>query len=82
MLEHLGYYLGVGVAFELKALLLKLGFKLREAQLAKVPYMLVIGDNEMNEKVISVRSRRDGDLGTMSLDAFIDRCEEEVRLKK
>ena len=60
----------------------KLGFKLREAQLAKIPYMIVIGDNEMNEKVISVRSRKDGDLGTMSLDDFIARCEEEVRLKK
>lgn len=36
----------------------------------------------MNEKVISVRSRKDGDLGTMSLDDFIARCEEEVRLKK
>ena len=44
--------------------------------------MIVIGDNEMNEKVISVRSRKDGDLGTMSLDDFIARCEEEVRLKK
>lgn len=60
----------------------KLGFKLREAQLQKVPYMLVIGDNETNERKVTIRSRREGDLGSMSVDAFIARCDEEIKLKK
>lgn len=60
----------------------KLGFKLREAQLQKVPYMIVIGDNEVGERKAAVRSRKDGDLGSMTLDEFIERCKEEIRLKK
>lgn len=60
----------------------KLGFKLREAQLQKVPYMLVIGDNETNERKVTIRSRREGDLGSMSVDVFIARCDEEIKLKK
>ena len=60
----------------------KLGFKLREAQLQKVPYMLVIGDNETNERKVTIRSRREGDLGSMSVDEFIARCDEEIKLKK
>lgn len=60
----------------------KLGFKLREAQLQKVPYMIVIGDNEVGERKAAVRSRKDGDLGSMTPDEFIERCKEEIRLKK
>ena len=60
----------------------KLGFKLREAQLQKGPYMLVIGDNETNERKVTIRSRREGDLGSMSVDEFIARCDEEIKLKK
>ena len=60
----------------------KLGFKLREAQLQKLPYMIVIGDNEVGERKAAVRSRRDGDLGSMTPDEFIERCKEEIRLKK
>lgn len=60
----------------------KLGFKLREAQLQKVPYMIVIGDNEVGERKITVRSRKEGDIGSMTLDEFIERCKEEIRLKK
>lgn len=60
----------------------KLGFKLREAQLQKVPYMLVIGDNETNERKVTIRSRREGDLGSMSVDEFIAKCNEEIKLKK
>ena len=48
----------------------KIGFKIREAQVQKVPYMLVLGDKEVAEGLVSVRSRRDGDLGSMTLDAF------------
>ncbi len=49
----------------------KIGYKIREAQLQKVPYMLVIGDKELESKNISVRSRDEGDIGTFDVDTFI-----------
>ena len=59
----------------------KIGFKIREAQVQKVPYMLVLGDKEVAEGLVSVRSRRDGDLGTMTLEAFMDKLLEEIATK-
>jgi threonyl-tRNA synthetase len=59
----------------------KIGFKIREAQLAKTPYMLVLGDREMENAEIAVRSRKDGDKGAMTLDAFIDMALDEVKTK-
>ena len=56
----------------------KIGFKIREAQMQKAPYMLVLGDKEVAGGLVSVRSRRDGDLGTMTLDAFAERILEEI----
>ena len=56
----------------------KIGYKIREAQLEKVPYMLVIGEKEMNENNLSVRSRDNGDLGSMNLDEFIIKINEEI----
>ena len=56
-----------------------IGRKIRESQLDKVPYMLVIGDKEMNEGELAVRSRKNGDEGTMSVDAFIERCLDDVK---
>ncbi len=56
-----------------------IGRKIRESQLDKVPYMLVIGDNEMNEGMLAVRSRKNGDEGKMSVDAFIERCLDDVK---
>lgn len=56
----------------------KIGYKIREAQMEKLPYMLVIGDKEMENRQVAVRSRKDGDLGPMTLDAFISRITEEV----
>ena len=44
--------------------------------------MIVIGDNEVGERKITVRSRKEGDIGSMTLDEFIERCKEEIRLKK
>ena len=49
----------------------KIGYKIREAQLEKVPYMLVIGDKEMEAKTVGVRSRKEGDIGAVALDEFI-----------
>ncbi len=59
----------------------KIGFKIREAQMEKVPYMLVIGDKEIESGEVAVRSRKDGDLGVMALDTFIARLKEEVATK-
>ena len=60
----------------------KVGYKIRQAVLEKVPYMLTIGDNEVESKTISVRSRRDGDLGSMTQEALLAKLVEEVATKK
>ncbi len=49
----------------------KIGYKIREAQLSKVPYMLIMGDKEVEEGAVSVRSRKEGDKGSVSVDEFI-----------
>lgn len=59
----------------------KLGYKLREAQLEKVPYMLVAGDKDIENGVVSVRSRKGGDLGSMTVDEFIAKITEEINTK-
>ncbi len=59
----------------------KIGYKIREAQMEKIPYMLVIGDKEAGEGLVSVRSRKDGDLGTMPVDAFLAKALLEVAQK-
>jgi len=56
----------------------KIGYKIREAQLQKVPYMLVIGDKEAEAGTVSVRSRKDGDLGAMPLADFIAKITKEI----
>ena len=60
----------------------KVGYKIRQAVLEKVPYMLTIGDNEVESGTVSVRSRRDGDLGSMTQDALLARLVEEVATRK
>ena len=60
----------------------KLGYKLREAQLEKVPYMLVAGDKDIENGVISVRSRKNGDMGSMTIDEFIAMAKEEIDTKR
>lgn len=57
----------------------KIGYKIREAQLQKVPYMLVIGDKEIEANAVGVRSRADGDIGQMKLDEFVDKIVDEVK---
>lgn len=59
----------------------KIGYKIREAQLQKIPYMLVIGDKEEADRVIAVRDRKTANTETMTLDDFIARCREEVDTK-
>lgn len=56
----------------------KIGYKIREAQLQKIPYMLILGDKEMQSNTVAVRSRKDGDLGSMDLNNFFDKINEEI----
>lgn len=60
----------------------KMGYKIRQAQLEKIPYMIIAGDNEAESRTVSVRSRRDGDLGSMSSDALLGRLLDEIASKK
>lgn len=60
----------------------KVGFKIREAQMQKVPYMLVIGDKEVEQGVLAVRSRREGDLGAMTPEAFVQKLQKEIDEKQ
>ena len=59
----------------------KLGYKIREAQVQKVPYMLVVGDRDMENGTVSVRTRKGDDLGAMTPDAFLSKCLMEVATK-
>jgi len=59
----------------------KIGYKIREAQMEKVPYMLVIGDKEVESNTVAVRSRKDGDKGAMDVDLFLDTLLREINSK-
>ena len=59
----------------------KIGYKIREAQLEKVPYMLVLGDKEAESGEVAVRDRKTGETTTMSFDAFIEKLTEEVKTR-
>lgn len=60
----------------------KIGKKIRDTELMKVPYMLVIGEKEMNEQQLSVRRQGKGDMGTVSLESFIENIKEEIHQRK
>lgn len=70
-----------GVSCELDDRNEKIGYKIREAQLEKVPYMLVIGEKEMQSGTVSVRSRKNGDIGAVSADEFLKNILEEIAEK-
>ncbi len=57
----------------------KVGKKIREAELEKVPYMLVVGEEEQNNNSVSARKKGEGDLGSMSIDAFVERVNNEIK---
>ncbi len=59
----------------------KLGYKIREAQMQKIPYMLVVGDRDMENGTVSVRTRSGEDLGAMTMEAFLAKCAEEIAAK-
>ena len=60
----------------------KLGYKIREAQMQKIPYMLVVGDRDMENGTVSVRTRTGADLGAMSIADFIAKCRHEIDTKQ
>ena len=60
----------------------KIGYRIREAQLSKVPYMLVVGEKEQTDGTVSVRARKEGEGGVMSVDDFISKITEEIRTYK
>ena len=70
-----------GIRVELDGRNEKIGFKIREAQLEKVPYMLVLGDKEAEAGHVAVRSRKEGDMGSMPLDEFIEKILLEINSK-
>jgi len=72
-LKNEGYRTDVDVRGE------KIGFKIREAQLEKIPYMLIVGDKDEDMKVVSVRCRKNGDIGQVSLDEFLSKIKKEAR---
>ncbi|MFZ5352117.1 MAG: threonine--tRNA ligase [Bacillota bacterium] len=59
----------------------KIGYKIREAQLQKIPYMLVVGDKEVENGTVSVRDRKEGDKGSVSIEDFIVKIQEEIKNK-
>lgn len=70
-----------GIRCELDDRSEKIGFKIRSAQLEKVPYMLVAGDKDIENGVVSVRSRKDGEQGSCTVDEFIANIEKEISSK-
>lgn len=57
----------------------KIGYKIREAQLQKVPYMLILGEKEVESGAVGVRARKEGDIGAMKIEEFISKIQEEVK---
>ncbi len=74
-------FLELGVRVELDTRSEKIGYKIREAQLEKVPYMLIAGEKEREDGTVSVRSRKEGDQGAMPVDAFIEKILEEIKTR-
>ena len=71
--------LDAGIRVELDERQEKLGYKIREAQMEKVPYILVIGDKEIEAGAVGVRARKEGDIGQMPVDEFISKIQEEIK---
>jgi len=71
-----------GVRVEIDERSEKIGKKIREAELSRVPYMLVIGEKEVNERVLSVRRQGKGDAGTIGIEEFIKNISEEIRTRQ
>ena len=71
-----------GVRYEIKYENETLGKKIREAEIQKIPYLLIVGDKEISAKTVSIREKSKGDVGTMAIDKFIEKIREEIKNKK
>jgi threonyl-tRNA synthetase len=71
-----------GIRVELDDRSEKVGYKIREAQLQKIPYMLIVGEKEVQSRLVAVRSREEGDLGPVALDNFLETVKERISQKK
>lgn len=71
-----------GIRVEMDDRAEKIGYKIREAQLQQIPYMLVVGEKEVEERLVSVRSRDEGDQGQMKIDELVSKIVKEVEEKK
>ncbi|MDY4812581.1 MAG: His/Gly/Thr/Pro-type tRNA ligase C-terminal domain-containing protein, partial [Ruminococcus sp.] len=87
--RHLDYIYDVKKALEAKGMRVevddrseKIGYKIRSAQLEKVPYMVLGGDKDIENNCISVRHRKEGDLGSMTVERFIEKAVEEINSKE
>ena len=86
--RHLDYIYEVKKALEAKGIRCevddrneKIGYKIREAQVKKVPYMVIVGDKDVEAGTVAIRSRKDGDLGAMTSAEFVDFMVEKVTSK-
>ena len=70
-----------GIRVELDARQEKIGYKIREAQLQKVPYMLILGEKEVEVNAVGVRKRKEGDIGQMSVEDFVSMISKEIEEK-
>ncbi len=69
-----------GIRVEVDSRNEKIGYKIREAQLERVPYMLVVGEKEIEQNAVGVRSRSEGDMGAIKLDEFVEKVVDEIKL--
>ena len=74
-------YKKAGIRIEVDDRNEKIRYKIREAQLQKIPYMLVVGDKEIEANAVAVRSRKEGDLGAINADEFLAKMQEEIENK-
>jgi len=70
-----------GVRVEVDSRAEKIGFKIREAQMQKIPYMLIVGEKEESDNLVAVRSRKDGDVGQLPIDEFVEKVTLEIKNK-
>lgn len=73
---------GANIRVEIDARAEKMQAKIRDAQLQKIPYMLIVGDREVTDKLVAVRTREEKDLGAISVEEFIEQISKEVEEKK
>lgn len=80
--ELVKQFMKEGIRAELDDREEKIGYKIREAQLQKIPYMLIIGEKEVEANAVGVRARKEGDIGQMLVKEFISKIKEEIEEKK